>query len=55
MGKFEWKCVIFDESHKMVTGRGSKGVPNRVKTSLEVASRADRIIMLSGYVLHLFA
>lgn len=55
MGKFEWKCVIFDESHKMVTGRGSKGVPNRIKTSLEVASRADRIIMLSGYVLRLFA
>lgn len=50
MGKWEWNCVIFDESHKLGTRRSTNAPTRFVEVALKVAAQARRIVMLSGYV-----
>ncbi|CAM9154072.1 unnamed protein product, partial [Choristocarpus tenellus] len=47
VGSWTWNAVIFDESHTITTKLVS-GQPLQVKTCLSVASKAKRVVMLSG-------
>lgn len=47
MGRWTWKAVVFDESHKLTTTRSNKD-PQQTKVCLALGRRAKRVVLLTG-------
>lgn len=47
LAKWEWGCVIFDESHKLATSRKSLD-PVQTRTCMALGQRAKRLLLLTG-------
>lgn len=47
MGRWTWKAVVFDESHKLTTSRSNKD-PQQTKVCLALGRRAKRVVLLTG-------